>query len=125
MLVQVSSKGGGIMNTKHMLSLGAIVMSFSLMGMTQEERQVTVNGFQLTAAEIQFMEQLHCGPIPDGQYWLNYHTGMWGDRKKAPAQAHISAPCDEGTQSNDVEETADHSMVTAQDLCPDCFEWLP
>jgi hypothetical protein len=124
-MVQSSQKGGNIMNTKRMLSLAVILMSFSLVGMTQEKRQVTVNGFDLTQAEIQFMEQLHCGPIPNGRYWFNYLTGMWGDRENAPAQAYISAPCVQEIQENDVAEHTDHSLVTAHDLCPHCFQRLP
>ena len=78
------------MNTKPILSLAVILMSFSLMGMTQEKRQVTVNGVPVTITEIQGIDRLYCGPVLDAQYWVNYHTVRWGERGKAPAQNDIS-----------------------------------
>ncbi len=93
--------------------------------MTPVERQVTLNGFELTKTEIQFLERLHCGPIATGQYWLNYHTGMWGNRQEAPVQAHISAPCGQVPQRDNVNEPIDHTLITAHDLCPDCLKQLP
>ncbi len=38
---------------------------------TFAERRVYVNGQRLNFSQIAYLEKLHCGPIPNGGYWLN------------------------------------------------------
>jgi hypothetical protein len=53
---------------------------------------VVVNGVRLNPAQIQVLEQLSCGPIPSGRYWLNVNTGVWG-YERGPAQGRIGDRC--------------------------------
>lgn len=55
-------------------------------------RSVVVNGQRLDTAEIQYLEQLSCSRIPDGRYWLDIQTGIWG-YQGGGAQGHISDNC--------------------------------
>ncbi len=57
------------------------------------ERRVYVNGQRLTYPQIAYLEQLHCGPIPNGRYWLNGQTGIWGYAGDPRPQGHISNNC--------------------------------
>jgi len=42
------------------------------------ERYVVVNGQRLNLDQIVVLEQVHCGPIPNGNYWLDTSSGQWG-----------------------------------------------
>ena len=41
-------------------------------------RYVVVNGAQLDHSEIRYLEGLACTSIPDGEYWLDTGSGIWG-----------------------------------------------
>jgi hypothetical protein len=41
-------------------------------------RYVIVNGLRLNEAQVEYLERIHCGPIPNGRYWLNPYTGLFG-----------------------------------------------
>lgn len=40
--------------------------------------QVYVNGEYIQGEDLVLLERLAGGPIPAGNYWLNYYTGEWG-----------------------------------------------
>ena len=55
-------------------------------------RYVVVNGARLNTAEIQYLDRLSCSRIPNGRYWLNVRTGIWG-YEGGGAQGHIADNC--------------------------------
>ena len=58
--------------------LGAtLALALSMVGAAYAERYVVVNGQRLSQGEILHLEQWHCGPIPNGHYWLNLRSGIW------------------------------------------------
>ena len=60
------------------------LLLFSFLSPAYAERYVVVNGQRLSIPEIQYVEQLHCGPIPNGRYWINLH-GHVGLCRHSPA----------------------------------------
>jgi hypothetical protein len=80
---------------KRMLSVMVVglVLAFSVAGVAYGERRVVVNGARMTLDQIQVLEQLHCGPIPNGNYWLNLHSGVWGYAGDPRPVGHISDNC--------------------------------
>jgi hypothetical protein len=64
------------------------------------ERQVWVNGKRMNYAEIAQLERLRCGPVPNGRYWLNLNTGIWGYGTDPRPQGHISDNCNTGRAMN-------------------------
>ena len=46
----------------------------------------------LDEAEIRYSDNLSCSIIPNGRYWLNMDTGIWGYEGNG-AQGHISDNC--------------------------------
>ncbi len=54
------------------------LLVFSFCNPAYAERYVVVNGQRLSITEIQYLERLHCGPVPNGRYWINLRTGQWG-----------------------------------------------
>lgn len=47
-------------------------------GAAQAERYVVVNGQLLGYDQIAALERVHCGPIANGNYWLDTGSGDWG-----------------------------------------------
>ena len=39
------------------------------------------------------LEAVSCGPIPDGAYWLDTGTGVWGFADDPTPQGHIKDAC--------------------------------
>lgn len=57
------------------------------------QRLVVVNGQRLDDAQIAWLEQRHCAPIPNGSYWLDPRNGAWGYAGRPRAQGVLGAPC--------------------------------
>lgn len=57
------------------------------------ERYVVVNGERMNDAQIQTLERIRCGPIPNGHYWLNVNTGVWGYAGNPTPQGNITDNC--------------------------------
>jgi len=57
---------------------------------------VVVNGQRLHAAQIRVLEQVGCGPIPSGRYWLDIRTGVWG-YEGGRAQGRLGDRCANST----------------------------
>ena len=66
---------------------------FGLAGVAQAERDVVVNGQRLFAERIAELDRMHCGPVPDGNYWLSERFGMWGYAGNPAPQGRISDNC--------------------------------
>lgn len=81
------------MKTKLITILVGIFLALSFTGMAYGERRVVVNGVRLNNAQIQTLEQWHCGPISNGNYWLNLNTGIWGYAGDPRPMGHISDNC--------------------------------
>ena len=57
------------------------------------ERQVWVNGKRATSVEIASLDRLQCTRIPDGRYWLNTNTGIWGYWNDPRPQGRLGDYC--------------------------------
>ena len=73
--------------------VAAVTLSFSITQTAQAERYIVVNGKRLNGQEIAFLERIRCGPIPNGHYWLNTHTGVWGYANNPYPQGNITDNC--------------------------------
>lgn len=77
-----------------MLGIGvAGALAAVLASPAMAERYVVVNSERLSIPEIQALERVHCGPIANGRYWLNYRTGIWGYADNPQPQGHIADNC--------------------------------
>ena len=85
-------QGGFSMKTTGGL-LMMVLLLFSFLSPAYAERYVVVNGQRLSIPEIQYLERLHCGPVPNGRYWINLQTGMWGYAGNPRPQGHIADNC--------------------------------
>lgn len=74
------------------LLLGGLTL-FGLAGSAQAERYVVVNGQRQMQQQIFALERAHCGPFPNGHYWLNYRNGIWGYAGNPRPKGHIADNC--------------------------------
>ncbi|HSA80255.1 MAG TPA: hypothetical protein VLE23_05495 [Geminicoccaceae bacterium] len=80
------------MRTKaFVLLVGSMLLAMA--GAAQAERRVVVNGVRLSLAEIQYLEGVRCGPIPNGSYWLDTTSGLWGYANDPRPQGYIQDNC--------------------------------
>lgn len=80
------------MKIRPLMILGLIFYLLNVSAQAIAGRSVVVNDQQLNATEIQYLDQLSCSYIADGNYWLNTSTGLWG-YKGGAAQGYISDNC--------------------------------
>ena len=80
------------MKTKFGLLMIALLL-FSCMSSAYAKRYVVVNGQRLSIPEIQYLERLHCGPVPNGRYWINVQNGIWGYVDNSRPQGQVGDNC--------------------------------
>jgi hypothetical protein len=71
--------------------IGALALALPMPA--HAERYVIVNGERLSIPQIQALERARCGPIPNGNYWLDYRSGVWGYARNPQPQGHVSDNC--------------------------------
>lgn len=81
------------MKTKISLIAAGLVLALSMTEIAYAERYVVVNGVRLSQNDIVLLEQWHCGPIPNGHYWLDLNTGIWGYAGDPTPQGNITDNC--------------------------------
>lgn len=81
------------MQCKRMILVAVLVLVCGTVGVASAERYVVVNGQRLSPAELQYLEQWTCTPVPNGAYWLNLRSGIWGYAGNPLPQGHISDNC--------------------------------
>jgi hypothetical protein len=57
------------------------------------QRYVVLNGQRLNEGEIALLEARACTSIPNGHYWMNFNTGIWGYAGDPRPRGHISDYC--------------------------------
>jgi len=57
------------------------------------EQIIIVNGHRLSFEQIQRLEQIHCGPIENGDYWLDVNSGLWGYAGTPIPEGYITDNC--------------------------------
>ena len=55
-------------------------------------RYVIINGQQMTAAQIRYLDRVSCTRVPDGAYWLDFQTDLWG-YAGGRAEGYVGALC--------------------------------
>lgn len=58
-----------------------------------QTRWVVVNGERLSDAQIAHYDRLQCTTVPDGHYWLNPRTGVWGYAGDPRPQGRLGDGC--------------------------------
>jgi len=58
-----------------------------------QTRWVVVNGERLSDAQAAHYDRLQCATAPDGHYWLNRRTGVWGYAGNPQPQGRLGDGC--------------------------------
>jgi len=56
-------------------------------------RFVVVNGELLGPRQLWQLDQASCTHVPDGSYWLDHRSGLWGYAGQPRAQGHLADGC--------------------------------
>jgi hypothetical protein len=79
------------MRTRTLLEVVAVLVT-GIATAAHAERYVVVNGHRLSDPDIQSLERVRCGPIPNGRYWLR-GDGVWGFAGDPRPRGHIRDNC--------------------------------
>ena len=92
-------------------------LALSLCGAALPQRFVVVNGLLLPPGHISMLDQWHCGPVPDGYYWLDFNTGIWGFAGDPTPRGNIADNCRRQSRPS----MSEHGLLLGpQDYCPEC-----
>ena len=80
------------MKTQHVQFLFGFILALNAT-ISHAERFVIVNGERLNDEQIYTLEQIHCGPVPNGNYWLDLNTGLWGYAGNPMPQGYLTDNC--------------------------------
>jgi len=71
----------------------ASVLTMSAPAVVQAQRLVVVNGRVMNAQALASLDRAACQQVPNGYYWLDTSTGVWGYPGNPAPQGHISDGC--------------------------------
>lgn len=57
-----------------------------------QARYVVVNGQRMGPAQLQRLDRASCSRVPNGRYWLNLRSGVWG-YEGGPPQGRMGENC--------------------------------
>ena len=74
--------------------LAALLLTLGVTGTVHAQgRWVVVNGALQSPMDLALLDRYACSVIPNGSYWLNYSTGIWGYAGNPRLMGYISAGC--------------------------------
>jgi hypothetical protein len=82
--------------TRMVLVSGLVTMLLGLGlagGAAAQMRWVVVNGVLQGPAQLALLDRYSCGLVPNGSYWLDYDTGVWGYAGSPWPAGHIADRC--------------------------------
>ena len=80
--------------TRKFTIMMALVFSGLLISTQAVARNVVINNQRMSDVQLQYLDQLSCNYVPDGSYWLDVNTGMWG-YAGGGMQGYISDKCNQ------------------------------
>lgn len=80
------------MKTKSYCFAAALALNAAILSESALARFVVVNGERMSPADLQYLDRVSCSRVPDGRYWINLRTGIWG-YPGGGAQGHIADNC--------------------------------
>lgn len=74
-------------------ALATVLLSAACVAPALAQRVVIVNGQWMSPAQIDDLERAHCGFIPDGNYVLDFATGVWSAPGGGSERGNIADNC--------------------------------
>ena len=92
-----------------------------------QQRNIVINGIQLTPDMISAVDQATCSTVPNGRYWLDTETGIWGYEGLPIPVGHITDGCQSFAPQNQPRRSLSERdrLLNTHDLCPECNLILP
>jgi hypothetical protein len=75
------------------ICLGAMALTLGVCTEALAQRFVVVNDQVMGPQELAILDQYACQYVPNGYYWLNTQTGLWGYAGNPTSQGYISDGC--------------------------------
>jgi hypothetical protein len=75
------------------IALGVMALTLGVSTEVLAQRFVVVNGQVMSPQELAILDRYACQYVPNGYYWLNTQTGLWGYAGNPAPQGYISDGC--------------------------------
>jgi len=75
------------------LAFAAPFLTMSIPTAAHAQRHVVVNGRVMNQQALDSLDRAACQQVPNGYYWLDLSTGIWGYAGNPTPQGHISDGC--------------------------------
>jgi hypothetical protein len=93
-LVGASGKEETVMAKRVFVFLfAASILTMSIPAVAHAQRFVVVNGRVMNQQALVSLDRAACLQVPNGYYWLDTSTGVWGYPGNPAPQGHISDGC--------------------------------
>jgi hypothetical protein len=86
------------------ICLGTVALSLGVPTEALAQRFVVVNGQVMGPQELAILDRYACQSVPNGYYWLNTQTGLWGYAGNPAPQGYISDGCYQQTRRPSLSE---------------------
>ena len=115
------------MKTRFLFMLSGLALTFAVTEAALAERFVFVNGARLSAADVASLDEVTCSSVPDGRYWLDFETGVWGYEGIPASQGFIWDNClQQPSGQQQGSSLSERGMLfSPHDYCPECGSLTP
>jgi hypothetical protein len=94
MRIQIRGEEGRLMKRIALvICLGVMALTLDVSTEALAQRFVVVNGQVMGPQELTTLDRYACQYVPNGYYWLNTQTGLWGYAGNPAPQGYISDGC--------------------------------
>ncbi len=96
------------------LAFAAAFLAVSVPTIVQAQRLVVVNGRVMNQQALASLDRAACQQVPNGYYWLDTSTGVWGYAGNPAPQGHISDGC----------RQARHPSLSERGMLYSPYDWV-
>lgn len=94
--------------------LTTFLFTLGVSGVAHAQRFVVINGNLMSPAALAALDRTACQPIPNGYYWMDAGTGIWGFAGNPTPQGHISGGC----------RRARHQSLSERRMLYSPYDWV-
>jgi len=77
--------------------LVTVLLVLAIPGLAQaQSRWVVVNGVLMNPMQLAMLDSRACTTVPNGRYWLDLQTGLWGYARDPRPVGYIGEACGNG-----------------------------
>lgn len=94
--------------------IALFVLSSMVAALAMGERDIALNGRQLTPEQVDWFDQLACQPMANGKYWFDPSTGVWGYEGDKTMRGRLLGQCDQASSPSTTPGNAEYYIANSE-----------